>query len=392
MQTDATEPFFFGLDDRIFMTVIAEGDTDQRMALASQLADFVADEAAPVKEREQSVPALLKLAAAPVFRVREILAEKLVDVPSLNADLLFAIIADDDEIALPFLAETPALGHWHMLAVLRVGDDARRATVALRPDISSEAVDYIIESLPLAVNALMLENENLSLTADQYRALYDRFGETREVLDILLARPDLPLDIRIGHARLAASRMQHLVVERGWIPANGAVEMVAEAEEVAVLGILTGTTPEQRSSLIGCLVDDELLTPSLIARAACTGAMDLVADILANLAGVPAKRAREAMFVKPAGAFRRLHAKAGLPQSCYWTLQAACDVAREERQEGVRLPPEDFGRRMIEVLLTRYEALPMAERPKQLDFVGRFAADRTRHIAKRLKADLLRAA
>jgi hypothetical protein len=47
---------------------------------------------------------------------------------------------------------------------------------------------------------------------------------------------------------------------------------------------------------------------------------------------------------------------------------------------------------MIEVLLTRYEALPMAERPKQLDFVGRFAADRTRHIARRLKADLLRAA
>ena len=392
MQTDATEPTFFGLDDRIFMTVIAEGDTEQRMALASQLADFVADEAAPAKEREQSVPALLKLAADPVFRVREILAEKLVNVPSLNADLLFAIIADDDEIALPFLAETPALGHWHMLAVLRVGDDARRATVALRPDISSEAVDYIIESLPLAVNALMLENENLTLTADQYRALYDRFGETREVLDILLAQPDLPLDIRIGHARLAASRMQHLVVERGWLPANGAVEMVAEAEEVAVLGILTGTAPEQRDDLIGRLVDDELLTPSLIVRAACTGAMDLVADILASLAGVSAKRAREAMFVKPAGTFRSLHAKAGLPQSCYWTLQAACDVAREERQEGVRLPPEDFGRRMIEVLLTRYEALPMAERPKQLDFVGRFAADRTRHIARRLKADLLRAA
>ena len=392
MQTDAIEPSVFGLDDRIFMTVIAEGDTDQRMALATQLADFVASPETPEMEREQSVPALLKLAADPVFRVREILAEKLVDVPWLNADLLFAIIADDDEIALPFLAETPALGHWHMLAVLRVGDDARRATVALRPDISSEAVDYIIESLPLAVNALMLENENLILTADQYRALYDRFGETREVLDILLERADLPLDIRIGHARLAASRMQQLVVERGWLPANGAVEMVTEAEELAVLNILTGTAQEQRGDLINRLVDDELITPSLIVRAACTGATDLVADILASLAGVPAKRALDAMFVKPAGTFRSLHAKAGLPQSCYWTLQAACDVAREERQEGVRLPPEDFGRRMIEVLLTRYEALPMAERPKQLDFVGRFAADRTRHIARRLKADLLRAA
>jgi len=392
MQTDAIEPNFFGLDDSIFMTVIAEGDSDQRLALASQLADFVAREDTPEKEREQSIPALLKLAADPVFRVREVLAQKLVNVPTLNADLLFAIIADDDEIALPFLAETPALGHWHMLAVLRVGDDARRATVALRPDISPEAVDYIIESLPFAVNVLMLENEALVLKPDQYRALYDRFGETREVLDILMARPDLPLDLRIGHARLAASRMQQFVVERGWLPAAGASELVVDAEETAVLEILTGTAPQQRADVINRLVDDELLTPSLIVRAACTGAMDLVADIVASLAGVSGKRAREAMFVKPAGTFRSLHHKAGLPQSCYWTLQAACDVAREERQEGVRLPPEDFGRRMIEVLLTRYEALPMAERPKQLDFVGRFAADRTRHIAKRLKADLLRAA
>jgi uncharacterized protein (DUF2336 family) len=392
MQPDIIEPSFCGLDDQVFMDVIATGDIAQRINLALQLAAFLAREDTPQKEREQVVPAVLKLTADPEPEVREALAAGLAGVSALNADVLFAIVADDDEIALPFLAGTPALSPWHMLAVLRVGDDARRATVALRPDVSAEAVDYVIESLPLAVNALMLENEQLVLTPDQYRALYARFGEEREILDFLLASPGLPLDIRVAHARLAASRMQDHIIERGWIPANDATEIVAEAEENAILGILTGATAEQRAEVVSFLVENDLLTPSIIVRAACTGAMEVVAEIMANLAGLPLKRAEHAMFVKSAGSFRSLHAKAGLPQSCYWTLQAACDVAREERQDGIRLTPEDYGRRLIEVLMTRYEALPMAERPKQLDVVGRFASDRARLIARRLKADLLRAA
>lgn len=390
MQSPTREPSFCGLDDQVFMDVIATGSTEQRVALATQLAAFLGREDSPQKERDQVVPAVLKLTADPVAEVRRALAEGLAPISTLNADLLFAVIADDDEIALPFLAQTPALSPWHMLAVLRVGDDARRATVALRPDVSAEAVDYIIESLPLAVNALMLENEALVLTPAQYRNLYTRFGETREVLDCLLARADLPLDVRISHARRAAARMQQLIIERGWIPANDATELVADAEENAVLDILTRATAEQCREVVSFLVDNELLTPSIIVRAACLGAMDVVAEILAGLAGISPKRAADAIFVK--GSFRSLHAKSGLPQSCYWTLQAACDVAREERQDGIRLTPDDFGRRMIETLLTRYEALPMAERPRQLDFVGRFAADRVRLIARRLKSDLLRAA
>ena len=392
MHTPEIEHSFCGLDDKVFMDVIATGDTGQRIALATQLAAFLAREDAPLNEREQVIPAVLKLTADAEADVRSALAMGLAAVPSLNADVLFAIVADDDEIALPFLAETPALSAWHMLAVLRVGDDARRATVALRPDVPAEAVDYIIESLPLAVNALMLENEYLVLTPGQYRDLYARFSEEREILDCLLASPGLPLDIRVAHARLVASRTRQLVAERGWLPANDATEIVTEAEENAVLDILTAATDEERGNVVTFLVENELLTASIIVRAACLGAMDVVAAIMACLADVPLKRAEDGMFVKPGSAFRHLHSKAGLPESCYWTLQAACDVAREEQQDGIPLSQDDFGRRLIEVLMTRYEALPMAERPHQLDFVGRFAAGRPRLIAQRLKADLLKAA
>jgi uncharacterized protein (DUF2336 family) len=264
--------------------------------------------------------------------------------------------------------------------------------VALRPDITPEAVDYIVESLPLAVNALLLENPAVAFTREQFQRLHVRFGEVPEIMECLIARDDLPLEIRIAETRRTAARMQQMIIERGWIPANDATEVIADAEETAILGLLTDADPEALASVVSALVEGEMLTPAIIVRAACQGAMDVVALILADLAGVPLKRARDAMFVKPPGAFRSLHAKAGLPQGCFWTLQAACDVSREEREDGVKLTPDDFGRRLIEVLMTRYESLSMRERPVQLDYVGRFAADRVRLIARRLKADLLRAA
>ena len=69
-----------------------------------------------------AIPAALKLTADPEPAVRRALAKGFADDPNLHADLLFAIVSDDDAIAIPFLAATPALTHWHMLAVLRVGD------------------------------------------------------------------------------------------------------------------------------------------------------------------------------------------------------------------------------------------------------------------------------
>ncbi len=63
-----------------------------------------------------------------------------------------------------------------------------------------------------------------------------------------------------------------------------------------------------------------------------------------------------------------------------------------ECEEGIDLDAEGFGRRLIEALMTRYETMPLRERSKHLEFAGRFAADWVRLIARRLKADIVRAA
>lgn len=381
-----------GLDTAVFDNLIADGNVDQRRQLAVQIANFLGREDAPQAEREQVVPVALQLAGDEDVSVRHALASRLIGFARLNADLLFTIVSDDDEIALPFLSETPALNPWHMLAVLRVGDEARQAAVALRPDVSPDALELITSQLSLAVNGVLLGNTSVTIPADMFHTLFERFGDSQEMVGLMLDRVDLPPSLRVLQARLSAKRLQGLLAERGWLPANDAAELVAEAEEGTALKILMDARDEELAATVAFVVDRELLTPAIILRAACLGAMGVVAEVIAYLADVPAKRAREQMFGKGAGSIRSLHAKAGLPENCYWTLQAACDVVREEEQDGIRLTPDEFGRKLIEILLTRYEAIPMADQPRNLDVVSRFAGERTARLAKRLKADILRAA
>jgi uncharacterized protein (DUF2336 family) len=381
-----------GLDTSIFLDVIENGDAMARTRLAVQLAALMCAEDTSKADSAQVVPVVLKLSVDPVKEVRRTLANGLVGLVSLHADILFSITADDDDVALPFLAATPALNHWHMLAVLRVGDVARQETVVLRSDLSKESLAYAVKSAPLEVCLRLFENHALHLDDREYHTLYTRFGQAPEMVELLLGRQNLPLDIRILQAKRASNRMQQLMAERGWMADNDASELVADAEETAILRILVEASNEELARAIPFLVSKKMLTPSIILRAAAIGEMKIVQWSLAHLSGMGLARAHELMLGRGFMGLKSLHSKSGLPQSCYGLLMAACDVMKDANEEGLPLDPENFGRRLIEALMTRYENMQSAERSKNLEFVGRFAEDRVRKIAKRLRADMVRAA
>ena len=381
-----------GLDTTVFLEVIENGDAMGRTKLAVQLATLLSAEETSKADAAQVIPVVLKLSVDPVKEVRRVLVDGLVPIASLHADILFSIVADDDDIALPFLAVTPALNHWHMLAVLRVGDIARQQTVVLRPDLSKEALAYAVKSAPLEVCMSLFDNGAVQLDDGAYHTLYIRFGQVPEMAELLLGRPNLPLDIRIMQAKRASNRMQQLMAERGWTADNDANELVADAEETAILCILVEASNDELARAIPFLVSKKMLTPSMIVRAAAIGEMKVVQWALAHLSGVGLKRAHELMFGRGLMGLKSLHNKSGLPQSCYGLLMAACDVVKDAKEEGLPLDPEGFGRRLIEALMTRYENMQSAERSKNLEFIGRYAEDRVRKIAKRLRADMVRAA
>jgi uncharacterized protein (DUF2336 family) len=387
---ETAEPI--GLDVSILTEVLEGGDAEARIVLARQLAALLADPETPDIEREQVLPVVLKLAVDEEIEVRRILADEFTTVSDLAPDILFSIVADTEEIALPFIANTMSMQTNHMFAILRVGDDARQAMIARRPDITAEVAAYIIAHGKAGGCLALLDSPLVQFGADDYRVIFQRHGSVPEVVERLLAIPTLPTDIRIQQLRKTSSRMRQMMAERAWLPANDALDLVTDAEDSTILRILTEANVDELSPTVSYLASRELLTPSLIVRAASRGEMRVVEALFSHLTGYSHERVCTMMYRQRQSSYNTLFKKSGLPKVCYGILHAACEVQADIAQDDVRIDKESFGRLLLEALMTRYDQMSPVEREKQIDYLGRYAEGRVRRIAQRLKADFARAA
>ncbi|MGE3833056.1 MAG: DUF2336 domain-containing protein [Parvibaculaceae bacterium] len=381
-----------GLDVSVFDALIESGSVEARCQLARELAQLTCKADTPDAERDCVVPPILKLAVDPVADVRRTLASGLAGSDRVHADIVFSIIADDDEIALPFLAATPSLDSWMMIAIIRVGDVSRQVVIARRTDIAPDVIEAIIAQGEINACLTLLDNTSFMPTADHYRTLYQRFSRENDLVARLMRCDDLPHDIRILQTKRASNRAHQLMAERGWFAANDAAELVADAEEGAIIDILTSTSPKELPSVMRFLTSKGMLTPSIVMRAACTGEMEIVEHAIAHLADSSLARVQAVLYGRHGLAFSSLYKNSGLPQSCQGVIAAAADVQREVLESGRAVAVEEFGRRLVEQIMTDYETMPSQERARHLDCIGRFAGDRVRIIASRLRDGLVRAA
>ena len=379
-----------GLDTTVFDAVIAEGDPAACRQLAAQLAQFLADPAAPAAEKNAVIPSVLKLAAGGDVELRRELAAWLALCPTLHADIVFTVAADDDDIALPFLAATPALDVWRMLAILQAGDDNRQMAIAKRPDIHPEVVTAITTKGQPKVVAALLDNAACRLRPSDYRRICGRFADRPDIVDPLLQRPDVPPELRILHAREAAGRIQALLAERGWMSPDDAETLLAAAEEAAILRIIEATGERHLDRLIAFLSTKDMLHASLILRAACRGRMVIVERAIAWLSSVPARRVHALVAGHGSVALKTVFGAAGLPAESFPVFKAAVEVWRMSPPETVT--PDEFGRRVVETLMTCFPDMPGSERARLLALVARFTDGHARALAHRLRDKVLQAA
>ncbi|MGI9462797.1 MAG: DUF2336 domain-containing protein, partial [Aestuariivirgaceae bacterium] len=280
------------LDISVFDRINESGNALERFTLASQLAGLLNDPEAPAEERDAVAPAVIRLAADPIVRVRKALASAITGTPDLHADIVFTIAADHDEIALDFLLKTPSLDAWRMMAIIKVGEPPKQAVIASRGDLDETVIEYIVDNGSPDVVAALIDNPCVALGAAQYKHLYVRLTDEPVVVDRLLECDDLPLEIRLMHAKRTSKRVYHLMAQRGWMAANDAEELVLDAEESTIVRILEEASLEELARLIPFMCDQQLLTPSIILRAACAGDLELVERAFSYLASVPVKRVR----------------------------------------------------------------------------------------------------
>jgi uncharacterized protein (DUF2336 family) len=198
----------------------------------------------------------------------------------------------------------------------------------------------------------------------------------------------LPVEIRLIEVHRSAQAMHQLLRERRWMVAAEAESIINETEERMFLRILLEVEEQALERLISFMSARDLWTPSIMLRAACSGYMMIVEHALAWLAAMPVKRLKGLATGRNGQSLKAVHASAGIPDDCYPVMRAAFAVAAEAQGQAAWPNEEQFGRRMVETILTRQDGLKPQDSAMMLDLVGRFADDRTRALANRLKGSL----
>ena len=383
-----TEKSIKSFNTSIFDRVLESGTIDEKKSLTEQLGLLACDLFAPELEREAIVPTLLRLAADSDKEVRVLLAQILVQCEKLHPDVLFSIIADDEDIALPFLTDTPALDRLRTLTVLKVGDKARQMVVASRAGLCSDVISFISDHCDSTVCVALLYNDAVEINVKNYRRLYVRFREVPEVVEQLLKRADLPLEVRILQAKKASHNVHKLMVERGWVPANDAQEIIVDAQETTLLRILAGAKDAEIAGLVSFLSSKSLLTPSIILRAACAGDMRVVGQALSYLSSTPLTKVQKMIEEQAVMGLKGIYNRSGLPKNCFHIIRAAVDVSTDMRQLASGAKTLRFGSAVIECLMTRYTSVSVREKSVLLEIVARLSDDNTRALARRLAGQL----
>ncbi len=380
------------LDVSIFENVMRSDNVADRLALTRQLCDLLNDPHSSVDECLQVMPIVTKLACDVDIQIRNIIANRLLKTDGLSANLIFAIIADEDDIAIPFARLNPSLDDSVMKTILAVGDLKRCKAVAARSNVGPGAVRKIITDGSEEIVLELLRNEKIRLGAGYCRKLYNRFHGSPEVCAILMDLPHLPCEIALVHNQRTALEMRKSAQYQGWVADFRSDDYISDEEEVNALRILKKVDDKKLKSVVALMSQRGMLTTSLLLRAGMNGYLPFFEWALAYLANVSLRRVRKATGTMSARTVTALVRRAGIPQDAHVLVHAICQVSAATGAAGKQADADAFGRALVEIIMTRHAADNEHERLRIVSLLSQLTQGRTRTLVSRLSDGMSRVA
>lgn len=380
------------LDVSVFENVMRSGNVADRLALTRQLCDLLNDPHSSVDECLQVMPIVAKLACDVDRHIRNIIANRLVKTDGLSADLIFAIVADEDDIAIPFIELNPSLDDSILKTILAIGDLKRCRAVAACSNVGPSAVRKIIKDGSEEIVVELLRNEKVRLGAGYCRKLYNRFHSSPKVCAILMDLPHLPCEIALVHNQRAAQEMRKTAQYQGWVADFRSDDYISDKEEVNALRILKNVDDKKLQSVVALMSQRGMLTTSLLLRAGMNGYLPFFEWALAYLAKASLHKVRKATGTMSPRTINILLRRAGIPQDAHVLIHAICQVSAATGAAGKQADADAFGRALVEIIMTRHAADNEHERLRIVSLLSQLTQGRTRTLVSRLSEGMSRVA
>ena len=343
-------------------------------------------------ERDGMEAAMTVLLDDPLADVRLALAHALADSDKTPHHIILALSEDQPHIAAVVAERSPLLLDSELIDLLAIREEVVQIAIARRP-VVSRALAAAVSEVASAEGCLeLLCNSGARLPRFSLDRIVDRHGADPELLETLLLRDDLPLDVRqilVGHL---TNRLKTMVCDRNWLSAERAETVTREARDKATIAMTTEAPAAQIPALVKRLIADDELTPALLVRAVAGGQTLFFIHALAQLSGVPASRVEALVVSGRAANLKALLEKAKLPVGTYPAFAAAIDAIRQF--DGSEDEGSDYRRatHLIDAILKRFQANSDHNVEHILGLLRRFATEAKRDAARTYVKQVMAAA
>jgi uncharacterized protein (DUF2336 family) len=332
---------------------------EQRASVAHRLCRRIALDVLSDEEKRYAREIIAILAEDAADLVRRTLAVTLRYSPVLPRDVALNLARDIEAVAIPVLLESPVLTDEDLIELVLSATAAKQAAIAARKDLSLMVSEVVAEHGAVeAVRALTL-NQTAEWSGKAFDDALARFGGDEMVQSGLIRRDFIPVHIAEKLVSLVSGQLFDMLVNRHELPAQLAVDLASSARERATIDLVEQAG---RSHDLGRFVSqlnlNGRLSHSLIMRALCCGQMPFVEHALAELSGVAHQRVW--LMIHDAGplGLQAVFDHAGLPRKLLPAFKAAVNVYHETLYDGGPNDKARFRARMIERVLTQFQAIP----------------------------------
>lgn len=209
-----------------------------RSILVAAINDLYSDEEELLTEQDRAimVDIIRQLIHEVEASVRRTLAERLAEQADAPEDLVVTLANDEIEVAHPILLKSEVLRDPELIEIVQHRTMEHQVAIAMRPKISEEVSDALVETENEEVIATLLWNGGADISSNTMDRLVDECGRVIGYQEPLVRRRDLSEDLakKLYWAVSAALRM-HIVANYDLDPTD-----VDEAMEAAVKDAMGG--------------------------------------------------------------------------------------------------------------------------------------------------------
>ncbi|ABI78424.1 conserved hypothetical protein [Hyphomonas neptunium ATCC 15444] len=310
--------------------------------------------------------------------VRRTLAVTLRSSPIIPREIALKLARDIEAVAIPILEESPVFTEEDLVELVLSVTAAKQAAIAGREALSITVGEVISEHGAVEAVRALAENQSAEWSDKAYGDALSRFGADEIVQAGLIRRDFIPVHIAEKMVSLVSGQLFDMLVNRHELPAQLAIDLAASARERATIDLVEQAgRSHDLPRFVSQLNLNGRLTHSLMMRALCCGQMPFVEHALAELSGVAHQRVW--LMIHDAGplGLQAVFDHAGLPRKMLPAFKAAVNVYHEIEHDGGPNDRARFRARMIERVLTQFQAIPKDDLDyllDKLDFYSEMAA------------------